>query len=381
MKQCFDLIVASTQAFCKQLIEKWMLTERRNYLVQHPETKGNGYYCRDLATPLGFMARILVPRTRDSKFRSELIPNGKCTIDLKRLVSDLFQEGIGLRGISRVLETHFKTKLSPALLSDLARATEEEVELWRNRPLQSHYAAVHIDAFYFPVRRDSVAKEAVYVALGTTLGGQREILGYWLPGGSESACQWGRIFEELKHRGISKVDYVVADGLTGLNHQIVREFPGAKYQLCCLHAVRWCQLNVRVAHRKEITADMKMIYHSSTRKAAEDALVDFDSKWGKFYPSIVRFWRRNFVYVTACLDQAPAIQRNLYTNNCLEALHKQIKRRLKAMEQFVNEPSAMGILYRLFKARNEGHKQNSLNHWKALYTSSFEENYSDVING
>ncbi len=284
-----DTILNTVCTFFKDLLEKMMAEERSIYLEANLSTKANGYYNRQLNSLYGQVSDIRVPRT----FKSTLLPQGKTESNLESIISELYTAGISTRSIESLLKKKFGVVLSHTTVSRLARVAAEEILAWKQRPLKN-YSALYIDAFYFPLKRDTVQKEAVYVVLGIDEKGYREVVGFWIPGGSEGASNWEEIFKELQSRGVRDVGFIVADGLVGINEAINRVFPKAKYQQCVLHACRSSVNKVRSQHKAEVCNDLKMVYLANSKKDAFEALGEFKKKWENIYPKIITFWEVNF---------------------------------------------------------------------------------------
>jgi putative transposase len=343
-----------------------MLEERNIYLEKSLNTKANGFYERKLNTMLGEIPNLEIPRTRDSLFSSDLLPKLKTEDSLALLISDLYSAGISTRKIEELLINRFGVSLSHSSVSRIASVAYEEVQQWKTRTLKN-YSVIFIDAFYFPLKRETVEKEAVYVALGIDQEGQREVIDFWIPGGAEGASNWEEIFHELRFRGVTEVDYIVADGLTGISQAIDKVFPDAKYQYCVLHACRTSLNKCRATDKKQIATDLKTIYFANSKEEAKIALNAFIEKWKRCYPKITGFWEANFTNLTSFMSLPNKLWGYVYTTNWVERLHKEIKRRIKSMEQFQNEQSASNLLYVLYRDRNDKYKRNGVNGWKDLY--------------
>jgi len=376
-----NVILSTIRGYFKNMLEKLMFEERSIHLDKNQSTKANGYYERKISSIYGDIDDLQIPRTRDSNFRSELLPKGSIDPSLERLINELYVTGISTRKIEDVLANHFGVSVSHSSIARMSNVAYEEVLKWKNRPLKS-YSAVFIDAFYFPLRRNNVQKEAVYVALGITPEGHREVIGFWIPGGSEGSSNWEEIFRDLKSRGVNEIDFIVADGLTGISEAISRVYPNAKYQYCIIHACRSSLNKVRASDKKEIGQSLKEIYFADSKEKAKKALEEFIDKWKRIYPKVTQFWENNFRKLTSFMDLPNKLWRFVYTTNWVERLHKEIKRRIKAMEQFQNEISAERILYSLYTRQNEMYQKTGVNGWKDLfkkYKETSEEKCGKII--
>lgn len=360
----------------KTTIEMMLNQERKEYLKEHRETKGNGFYSRSVKTVFGKINNLNMPRTRDGSFKSGIITQKQYDNSLAKLIIELFVEGVSNRRVEGILKKCFNVKLSHASIANIAKAGKDEIRKWTERSLKSHYACVFIDAFYFPLKRNSTKQEAVYVAMSISPEGHREVLGYWIPGGNEGATNWEEILISMQKRGVKKIDFIIADGLTGIQGVISRVYPQAKYQYCVLHAIRSTLNKVRAADQREVGVDLKKIYHANNQDEAKIGLFDFMDKWEKIYPKATIFWKKHFLCLTQFMVLPQEIRKYVYTTNCLESSHKETKRRLKVMEQFQSEQSAEWILYRLYKRQNEKYTAG-INHWKGLYAEYLKEQKTD----
>jgi putative transposase len=362
----YSLFINPITEFITNLYQKMMIEERQIYLEEYCDTKGNGFYKRAIKTLFGKF-QIKVPRTRDDNFKSQLFNKGACDEAVEQLIRLLYKNGCSQRKIDEILMKAYGVNISHSTVSKLGKIASKEVALWRERPLQEHYVVLFIDAFYFPIKRDTVEKEAVYVAIGILPNGVREILGFDIPGGCEGSSNWREIFKSFKKRGVKRIDFLVADGLTGIKNVIEEEFNKTSFQYCVLHAVRSSSNKVRPKDRKKITEDMKEIYQADSIDKARLALGSFETNWKRIYPKVVLFWEENFNDLTAFMKLPKEMWKFVYTTNSVERLHKEVKRRIKVMEQFQNVESACAILYMLYSDYNDRYKQRRLNHWESNY--------------
>ena len=362
VKEIIEFIEKEVKRIVKEMIENLALEERRMYLEEHSETKGNGFYTRSLITRFGAVDDLRVPRVREGDFRPRVIPERKkASMDLGEVILSLFASGCSMRNISRFMETIYGAYYSPASISRLTDVTTQEIERWRNRSVKEEYFALYVDATFLHVRRGSVEKEPVYVVVGLNWDGTREVLGFWLFGSEgESSINWQEVFGELKSRGLKRVDLFVGDGLRGLEEAVFREFPGSKFQLCVLHAVKGSLKKVRKRDREAVAESLKTIYRASSKEEARQALINFKQKWSKIYPEVVKRWEENFNNLTTFMDYPEEIRKFIYTTNQLERLMKEIKRRTKVIEVFSGLEAVCKVVYLVLLHINEKYERKSL---------------------
>src|ERR1700686_1748413 len=135
-----------------------------------------------------------------------------------------------------------------------------------------------------------VLNKAISLALGVDMDGQKELLGMWIAQ-NEGAKFWLAVFTELQNRGVKDIFIACMDGLTGLPEAIETLYPHTRVQLCMVHMVRNSLKYVSYKHRKEVAADLKLIYGAPTEAATQISLDLFAEKWDRLYSSISKLWR------------------------------------------------------------------------------------------
>ena len=150
-----------------------------------------------------------------------------------------------------------------------------------------------------------VKNKAVYLALGITGEGEREVLVLWIAE-NEGAKFWLSVMTELRNRGVQDILIAVVDGLKGFPEAITAAFPQTTVQTCVVHLVRH-SLNFCSKDRKAVAAKLRECYVAETAEAARDALEAFDRNWGRQYPSIAQAWRRAWQEVVPFFAFSPEI--------------------------------------------------------------------------
>jgi hypothetical protein len=169
----------------------------------------------------------------------------------------------------------------------------DEVTTWQSRPLDAVYPIVYLDCLHLKVREGTVRVKAVYLAIGVTLSGEKEVLGLWLAQ-TEGAKFWLQVITELKNRGVQDIFIACVDGLKGFPEAIETVFPHTTVQLCLVHMARHSLNYVTWKQHAEVAADLKRIYTTATVAEAEKRLREFEDKWDAQYPPISQSWRRNW---------------------------------------------------------------------------------------
>jgi len=311
----------------------------------------NGSYSRTLHTEYGDL-NIQIPRDRNGEFKQQTVAPYKRSNDtLESTVIHLFQKGITMSEIAGLIEKMYGHHYTPQTISNMTKVVTEQVEAFNKRPLNARYVCVYLDATYIPVRRETVSKEAVYIAVGIREDGSKEVLAYTIAP-TESAYNWQELLTELKERGVEEVLLFISDGLKGMVDAISTVFPKAQYQTCLVHVARNISHKVRVEDRQEICDDFKTTYKAANQEAGQLALNDFCSKWKKAYPKVVKSLQDN-AYLLTFYGFPQAIWRSIYSTNLIESFNKKIKKYTKRKEQFPNEESLERFLVSQFEDYNQ----------------------------
>ena len=291
---------------------------------------------------------VAVPRDRDSSFEPELVKKGQTRIDgMDDKIIGLYAAGLSVRDIQAHLEELYGLRVSPDLISRVTDAVLDEVRDWQHRALDRMYPIVIFDALRVKIRdADSrmVKNKAVYIALGVTREGEREVLGLWIAE-NEGAKFWLSVMNELKNRGTQDILVAVVDGLKGFPEAITAAFPDAMVQTCIVHLVRHNLSFCSWKDRKVVAADLRRIYSAPTAAMAEAELDAFEEKWAGKYPSIAPAWRRAWAEVTPFYAFSAAIRKIIYTTNAVESLNRVLRKTLKTKGSFPTEEAATKLIF------------------------------------
>ena len=288
----------------------------------------NGYYSRTLNTVYGPLT-LRVPRNRIGQFKTEFfVPYKRTTDNICEMIQRLYVRGMTEREIVDEINDDFGTSLS----RETVRTTVNKVlkdALDFNRRIIPNCPIVFLDGTYVPIKRRyegtaKVEKECVMVALGITEEGEKVVLGFYFAP-NEGAWSWDDVLADLKSRGLYSVSLFVTDGLQGMPEAIHRNDPKAKHQLCLVHETRTICRDVRKSDRKAVSGDFKDVYSAKDRAEAESRLSDFESKWEKTYPNMVRKLRKQIDLFTF-MDYPKLLWKSIYTSNAIEGFNSKLKR-------------------------------------------------------
>ncbi|MEI5908351.1 IS256 family transposase [Bacillus spongiae] len=311
----------------------------------------NGSYSRKISTEYGDL-KVTIPRDRNGEFKQQTVSPYKRSNDtLESFVIHLFQKGITMSEIADLIEKMYGHHYSPQTVSNMTKTVSEQVEAFQSRSLSSRYVCVYLDATFIAVKRKTVSKEAVYIAVGIREDGSKEVLAYTLAP-TESAFIWKELLVDLKERGVEEVLLFISDGLKGITDSIHSIFPHSHYQSCCVHISRNIAHKVRVSDRAEIFEDFKAVDRAENLETAKKALEDFIDKWKLTYPKVTKSLQGN-PYIFTFYNFPNSIWRSIYSTNLIESFNKQIKKYSKRKEQFPNEESIDRFLVSQFESYNQ----------------------------
>ena len=298
----------------------------------------NGQYFRLIDSEYGKL-KIAVPRDRQGKFHNHLLPAYSRRQDaLETTIIQLYSKGVTTREIADLIEKMYGSYYSATTVSNITAQVTEQIEAFHQRTIKANYVCLLLDATYLPLRRDTVQREAVYIALGITPTGIKEVLDYRIAP-SENAEVWSEMAADLKQRGLKQVQLIIADGMVGLQPALLHAFPKAKFQRCLVHVMRNISTHVRLKDREVILNDFKQLHSVTNKTEAHKMLADFYSTWEKQDTNLISHIRSIEKELLAFLAFPAAIRPTIYSTNIIESLNKKIKRKTKAKEQFPNEKS------------------------------------------
>lgn len=373
----------------KKLMERLLQEEMTEHLGNNKHAaeghnsgnSRNGTSSKTVQTGNGDI-EIEVPRDRNSDFEPILVGKRKKRLQLLNdQVLFLYSRGMTVRDIQSYLKELYGTEISGDLITRITDAVIDEVNEWRNRPLDKVYPIVFIDGFVSKCRLDkAVTNRTLYVIYGINLSGQKEVLGLYL-GETEGAKYWLQVLTELRNRGLESIFILCADGLKGLPESVSATFPKAIFQTCIVHLMRHSLNYVPYKEKKAVAADLKKIYSSLTAEEALEKLDDFELNWGDKYPVIVKSWRNNWDKIIPFLDFPAEIRQVIYTTNIVESLNNTLRKSVRNRGHFPTEESLMKVLYLAIKLVSKKWTM-PIRDWKLAlnrFAILFPDHFSDKI--
>lgn len=305
----------------------------------------NGYSQKTIKSQLGEV-EVKIPRDRNGEYEPQIIEKYNRNADgMEEKILSLYSCGMSQRDIAEQIKNLYDVEISPELVSKISEKIMPEVTAWQNRPLETVYPFVFMDAIHYKVKEDhQIVTKAAYVVLGVTIDGCKDILGIWI-GEHESSKFWLSVLNDLKSRGVLDVYLFCVDGLKGFQEAISAAYPKAQIQRCIIHQIRFSTRFVGYKDIKQLMADLKLVYRAVTEEEALENLMAFKEKWGRKYPSCVKTWEDNWDILNTFFAYPPEIRKIIYTTNIIEGLNRQFRQVTKNKPSFVNDDSLRKLLY------------------------------------
>lgn len=331
----------------KQLTEAAINAELEHHLASSEEpNRRNGKGSKTVKTGSGSF-ELNASRDRAGTFEPQLIKKNQTqlTPEINRKVLSLFSHGMSYRDMKHHIHDMYGIEISTGAITAITDQLIPELKEWQQRPLESHYPIVWMDAVHYKIREDGrYLSKAIYTLLGLTVDGQKEILGIYLSE-NESASYWLSVLTELQSRGLQDILIACIDGLSGFPEAIEAIYPKTEIQLCIIHQIRNSMRYVGSKNQKAFMKDLKPVYRACNKESAEVALDKLEEKWGKTYPLVIKSWRRKWENLSVYFKYPEAIRKIIYTTNAVEAIHRQFRKLTKTKGAFPNENSLLKLLY------------------------------------
>jgi putative transposase len=329
----------------------------------------NGHRAKTVLTDAG-PVEIDIPRDRDSSFAPKIVAKRQRRLGgVDDLVISLVAKGLTTGEVQAHLAGIYGADVSGDTISAITGRVLEGLAEWQSRPLDAVYAVLFIDVINVKIRDGQVASRPVYVILGVTADGERDIAGLRAGehGDGEGAKFWLRVLAEVKNRGTRDVLMVVCDGLKGLPDAIAQVWPQAVTQTCVVHLLR---NSFRYASRRDwdaIAKALRPVYTAPSEAAALDAFAEFSGTWEARYPPIVKLWENAWAEFVPFLRFDTEIRKLICTTNAIESLNARFRRSVKARGHFPTEQAALKHLYLVIISLDPTGRgpQRWSNRWKA----------------
>ena len=364
----------------KRLVEASLEGELDAHLEEDTDTnRRNGKTTKQVKTGFGTVP-ITTPRDRNGSFEPQTLAKRQTTLGeaLDHKVISMYGKGMSYSDICAHLEELYGLLVSPATLSAITDRVLEDVKLWQNRPLESVYPIVWLDAIHYKVKEQgSIKTKAVYCVIGLNREGIKDLLGLYI-GESEGSRFWLQVLSDIQNRGVKDIFISCIDNLKGFAEAIESIFPATEIQLCVIHQIRNTIRYVSTKDKREVMADLKEVYQAATLEQAEKGLFQLDLKWSKKYPIMIKSWLNNWHRLSQYFKYPKEIRTIIYTTNTIESFHSQLRKVTKTKRVFHSDQSLLKLLYLVFQNHRKGWLA-PVQAWKQLraqLTIIFEERFN-----
>lgn len=361
----------------KQLVEASLNGEMNAHLTGAKRiNRRNGKAGKQVKTAFGSV-EINTPRDRLGNFEPQLLPKRQTTLGdgLDHKIISLYGRGMSYSDICKHLEELYGLIVSPATLSAITDSVIEEVNAWRNRPLESVYPFLWLDAIHYKVKEDGAIKtKAVYCLLGANREGTKDLLGLYISE-NEGARFWLNVMADIQNRGVKDILIACIDNLKGFAEAIESVFPKTEVQLCVVHQIRNSTKYVSNKDIKAVIKALKEVYQAPNKEQAEKGLAQLEEQWGKPYPMMVKSWFNNWERLSNYFKYPKEIRTIIYTTNIIESFHSQLRKVTKSKRVFSSDMSLFKLLY-LVQQNLKASWEGPMIRWRQTYAQMmilFEE--------
>lgn len=326
-------------------LEEELGYSRYDYKNKRTDNSRNGSYKKTVSSSQGEID-LKVPRDRNGDYEPQIVKKHQMDVsEIEDKILFLYSQGTSTRDIERTMQEMYGIEVDATRVSKITDKILPVIREWQNRPLESVYAMVMLDAIHYKVREDGiVVKKAVYIGIGTDLEGKKDVLGIWI-GATESAKYWLSVLNGLKNRGVNDILIVSVDGLTGFSEAIAAAYPRTEIQRCIIHQIRSSTRYVSYKDVKAFTAALKPIYKAPTEELALEALDELESAWGGKYPALIKSWRDHWDELATMFKYPEQIRLIIYTTNAIENFNRQLRKVTKTKSAIVSDDALLKQLY------------------------------------
>lgn len=328
----------------------------------------NGFYERDLATQVGIVTAIRVPRARAEKVeRSVFRRYQRRQQQVNDVIRNVFLAGVSTRRVGETLEALLGERVSAQTVSRVARSLDREVARFHKAPIADGVLYLLLDGVYLRVKTATgTQRKLVLCAYAITVSGERRLLDFRL-GTVESQAQWEAFLNQLRERGLLEqyLRLIVTDGCKGLHRALETVYPYVPRQYCWVHKLRNVANHLKRS-QQQCLEEAKAVYKAETRRAAVQTYWAWARRWREEAPGAVACLERDLDSLLSFLDCPSAHRRMVRTTNAIERCFREVRRRTRPMTCFKNNASCERIIYAIFHHLN--------NNWRGRTLPQFTHN-------
>ena len=313
-----------------------------------PNRKGyrNGYYQRDLITSTGRIEDLSVPRDREGQFHTQVFERyGRYEPGVAEALTEMFVSGTSTHKVGSVAEKLMGAAPSSSAVSRLNQSLTQQYEMWRVRPLFSHYRILYLDGIHFRVRHGTQTDSTIILtALGVDLEGNKDVLALRACA-EEDKDGWSCLLQDLRNRGVTELDLIVTDGHDGLLAAVGSLFTATLRQRCIVHKQRNVMNAIPHRERKEVSAELAGIWKQEKKEDALLNLAAFKAKYQKRYPEAIRSLTEDEEHLLTFYAFPQVMHRYIRTTNAIESFFSNVRQRTDQIDAFTTEISCLTIVW------------------------------------
>jgi transposase-like protein len=341
-----DLVGSVLENGLEGELEEELGYSKYDYRNKETDNSRNGHSEKTVRSSFGDI-ELSVPRDRKGEYEPQLVKKHQTSLsqDIEEKIISMYAKGMSTSDIESHIQDIYGLSVSDSTVSRVTDKILPVVREWQQRPLESVYAVVFMDAIHFHVRSEGqIVKKAVYIAIGVQMDGIRDVLGMWV-GENESAKFWLSLLNSLRNRGVSDILIACVDGLTGFPNAIEAVFPQAEIQQCIIHQIRNTTRFVSYKDIKRLMVDLKQVYAAVEETTALYELDQFEGKWQARYPKIAQSWRQNWPTLSTYFKYPQEVRTLIYTTNAIENFNRGLRKVTKSKSVFPTDDALMKMLY------------------------------------
>ena len=313
-----------------------------------PKRKGyrNGTYTRDLVTSTGRLEELKVPRDREGQFHTQAFERyRRYEPQIAEGLTQMFVAGVSTHKVGEVAETLLGVAPSASTISRLNQTLTQQFEIWRQRPLQTHWRVLYLDGVHFSIRHgDKADSTIILTALGVDLEGNKEVLALRACA-EENKEGWVSLLQDLRTRGATQIDLIVTDGHDGLLAAVSELFSATPRQRCLVHKQRNVLSAIPRRERDDVQAELVGIWEQPSKQEAVIQLMAFKAKYSQRYPEAVRSLTEDEEHLLTFYQFPAAMHRHIQTTNAIESLFSNVRQRTDQIDVFTTETSCLTIVW------------------------------------
>ena len=347
----------------KELLEAGLLAERRQSIGVDWYGRGpgrrdyrNGYYRRDVVWKMGVLSRVLIPRSRQGHYRSQIVERyRRFGGSFDQYILKLFTLGLATRRVTTFFGEFFgECGFSSQTVSTILQRVSGELAEYHGRAISDGFRYLYLDGLSVTIRSAFKRQYVVLFALGEYPDGRREVLDYRVVP-SEKGIYWQAFLDDLYRRGLlgQGLQLIVTDGAAGLLEAVALVYGRIPVQVCWIHRQRNLVSHLKHrCHRRQICADSSAIFQASSRAEALLQAQRLASFWGPKEPRAVKLFLAGLDFSLTFYNQPPSLWKKLASNNIIERFLREIRRRIRLVDSFRDEKSCERIIFTQVKYHN-----------------------------